>query len=271
MALEEIRQVSSHRQWPHARGRHRTPTPMGPPPVHTHERWHVRRHPRPWFHTALNKLAKAAWDPNTPQIERYWTGQLTASQLANAFGCNISTPLPEYQFHKLEQSVTKILLPLYNGGMNMLKNRGCRHHNIKVTPLTQPSTPTTSQALTLPPTRQSFNSSKQHPPLEPSPPRELDHNAGLQIRPGYKRLSPTNETQTRLELPDPLSPTHTPESKPHPPHPGPQVAPDGRDITQRKTTGLSPTQGMVAPRCLQQCTSSPEKTQYLATLMHEIA
>ena len=145
MALEEIRQVSSHRQWPHARGRHRTPTPMGPPPVHTHERWHVRRHPRPWFHTALNKLAKAAWDPNTPQIERYWTGQLTASQLANAFGCNISTPLPEYQFHKLEQSVTKILLPLYNGGMNMLKNRGCRHHNIKVTPLTQPSTPTSSQ------------------------------------------------------------------------------------------------------------------------------
>eukprot|EP00602_Paraphysomonas_sp_CaronLab_P012627 CAMPEP_0185042942 /NCGR_PEP_ID=MMETSP1103-20130426/42635_1 /TAXON_ID=36769 /ORGANISM="Paraphysomonas bandaiensis, Strain Caron Lab Isolate" /LENGTH=232 /DNA_ID=CAMNT_0027583075 /DNA_START=655 /DNA_END=1354 /DNA_ORIENTATION=- len=226
MALEEIRQISSHRQWPHARGRHRTPTPMRPPPIHTHERRHVRhtykprptvldmsgirlphklhplrtnnspkyyvsfqdriretayvwdksyaigrnrakgkigdglttaakctdcdyttdnmmahmllqcthpevaqirehafqtqqtqldklhrqRHPPPWFHNALTKMARAAWDPTTPQVERYWTGHLTASQLANAFGCNISTSLLEHQFHKLEKPVTKILL-----------------------------------------------------------------------------------------------------------------------------------------------------------------
>jgi len=94
------------------------------------DKLHRQRHPPPWFHNALTKMARAAWDPTTPQVERYWTGHLTASQLANAFGCNISTPLLEYQFHKLEQSVTKILLPLYNGGINMLKNRGCRHHNI---------------------------------------------------------------------------------------------------------------------------------------------
>ena len=123
-------------------------------------------------------------------------------------------------------------------------------------------------SLTLPPTRQFFNSSKQHPPLEPSPPRVLEHNAGLQIRPGYTndshlqtkhrhdwssrilchRLTPPNQNPT-LHIPD---------------HKWPRT---GRDITQRKTTGLSPTQGMVAPRCLQQCTSSPEKTQYLATLI----
>jgi len=107
---------------------------------------HGQRQPLPWLHTALTSLARAAWDPTTPQVERYWTGQLTASQLANAFGRNISTSLLEHQFHKLEKSVTKVLLPLYNnGGINMLKNRGCRFHNIDVTQATPPSTPASSQ------------------------------------------------------------------------------------------------------------------------------
>ena len=106
---------------------------------------HEKRQPIPWLHNALRRLARAAWDPDTPQVERYWTGQLTASQLANAFGHNISTSLLDHQFHKLEKSVTKILLPLYNGGLNMLKNRGCRFHRLDATTMTPPSANASSQ------------------------------------------------------------------------------------------------------------------------------
>ena len=106
---------------------------------------HGQRQPIPWLHTALQRLARAAWDPTTPQVERYWTGQLTASQLANAFGHNISTTLHDHQFHKLEKSVTKVLLPLYNGGINMLKNRGCRFHSNDATAMTPTSTHASSQ------------------------------------------------------------------------------------------------------------------------------
>ena len=97
--------------------------------------------PHPWFHTAIIKLAKAAWNPHTPQAERYWTGHITATQLTDAFGRHISSSLLEHQFHVLEKSVTSILLPLYGGGLRMLRNRGLRHHNTdtaSVTPITTP-------------------------------------------------------------------------------------------------------------------------------------
>ena len=94
----------------------------------------TRTLPHPWFYTAITKLAKAAWNPATPQVERYWTGHITATQMADAFGRHISSSLLEHQFHVLEKSIASILLPLYDGGLRMLRNRGHRHHNVDTAP-----------------------------------------------------------------------------------------------------------------------------------------
>ena len=107
---------------------------------------------RPRFSTVLTKISSAAWNPNTPQVERYWT----ASQLANAFGHHISTAIQPQEFHQLEKLIIKILRSLYNG-FRMLKDRGRRHIQA-LTPSIQTTTHTTEPSQYV------------HRPTTPNPP-----------------------------------------------------------------------------------------------------
>ena len=80
-----------------------------------------------WITSALRRLSSRAWNPSIPQVERYWTGTITAAQLETVFGDDIHNHLTAHSLRNLETVVINLLQPLYTAAKLMLQDRGCRY------------------------------------------------------------------------------------------------------------------------------------------------
>ena len=87
-----------------------------------------------WTTTVLQRLSSRAWNPSVPQVERFWTGTITMTQLEMVFGDHIHESLTSQGLRSIESAIIKLLLPLFAAAKLMIQDRGRRYVTLRKGP-----------------------------------------------------------------------------------------------------------------------------------------